>query len=121
MPDLRKGDIIIVRRERHISGTRVQSCELQEVLAVDPMGYITHTCSVQNPAHEKPADRNTLAFQNIVSVEPMSEDEQQVVRVFPKFAELPLDEPTSEGITPLQALRAIAHARFRFLLRGPNS
>ena len=121
MPDLRKGDIIIVRRERHISGARVQSCELQEVLAVDPMGYITHTCSVQNPAYEKPTDRNTLAFQNIVSVEPMSEDEQQVVRVFPKFAELPLDEPTSEGITPLQALRAIAHARFPFLLPSPNS
>ncbi len=91
------GDLVISRIRRQNLGSYTETRILQEVLAVDPAGYPTHSCPVGNPTNEPPAASNSKGFQHIECYEELSKAETAAIKMFPDFdlARKPLDEPAS--------------------------
>ena len=106
------GDLVISRIRRQNLGSYKETRILQEVLAVDPTGYPTHSCTVGNPENETPTSSNSKGFQHIEDYVGLSKAETAVIKMFPDFdlARKPLDEPASvnQSITWLEFIRLLA-------------
>ena len=106
------GDLVIVHIERNVQGNQTITRWVQEVLAVNPVGDVTHTCAVGKSAETVPSKENSLKGQHIVETEPMNKYEQEVARYFFEGGLLsgPLDESMSKDstITILDCIKAFA-------------
>lgn len=108
------GDIVIVHIERDVEGNQTIARWVQEVLAINPVGDVTHTCPVGTSAEAVPCEGNLLKSQYIVETEPMNKYEQEAVRfcwdLNKGLTNGPLDEGISNiyTITRLGLIKAIA-------------
>lgn len=111
---MKVGDIVIVHIERNVSA-QIITPWVQEVLAINPAGDITHTCSIGKSAKAIPNEENSLKYKHIVEIEPMNEYEQEAVRDFLDIGltDGPLDEIISKThtLTRLGLIKAIANHR----------